>query len=395
MTRRQLGRLICALGVAQIISWGSLFYSIAVLGESMRADLGVSGTWLFGAFTAGLVCSGLVSPLVGRTIDTRGGWLVLSAGSLIAALSLLVLSQAEGIPALFVGWGLAGVAMAACLYDPAFATLHQLTGKAYRRSVTALTLFGGFASTVFWPLSQFLLDRVGWRVTFELYALLHVIVCLPLHAWLVARPTVIDALSPGAEEGTADIAQRAGRTSFVLLAIALSIASFVAAGLSAHLIVLFRSSGIEAQTAVWIASLIGPMQVAGRIVELVFSRQLRPLAVGSLAFGLMALAMLLLNMVDRFGGLAWLFAAVYGWSNGILTIVRGTVPAELFGRKGYGALLGRLALPSFVCKAFAPLAVSLVLVGAQERSLGLYAMLGLAFAAVLAYQLALALRTRA
>jgi len=361
----------------------------------MRAELGVSGTWLFGAFTDGLVCSGLVSPRVGRTIDTRGGWLVLSAGSLIAALSMLVLSQAQGIPALFVGWGLAGVAMAACLYDPAFATLHQLTGKAYRRSVTALTLFGGFASTVFWPLSQFLLDRVGWRVTFELYALLHVVVCLPLHAWLVGRPTVIDASSPAADDATPDITQRAGRASFVLLAIALSIASFVAAGLSAHLIVLFRSSGIEPQTAVWIASLIGPMQVAGRIVELVFSRQLRPLAVGSLAFALMALAMLLLNMVDRFGGLAWLFAAVYGWSNGILTIVRGTVPAELFGRKGYGALLGRLALPSFVCKAFAPLAVSLVLAGAQERSLGLYAMLALALGAVVAYQLALALRTRA
>ena len=157
---------------------------------------------------------------------------------------------------------------------------------------------------------------------------------------------------------------------------------------------LFKSSGIEALTAVWIASLIGPMQVAGRIVELVFSRQLRPLAVGSLAFGLMALAMLLLNMVERFGGLAWAFAAVYGWSNGILTIVRGTVPAELFGRKGYGTLLGQLALPSFVCKAFAPLAVSLVLVGAQERSAGLYGMIGLALAAVIAYQLALALRTR-
>ena len=132
MTRRQLGRLICALGVAQIISWGSLFYSIAVLGESMRADLDISGTWLFGAFTAGLVCSGLASPLVGRMIDTRGGWLVLSAGSLLSALALVLLSQAHGMVALFVGWGLAGVAMAACLYDPAFATLHQLTGDAYR-----------------------------------------------------------------------------------------------------------------------------------------------------------------------------------------------------------------------------------------------------------------------
>jgi hypothetical protein len=150
LTRGQLGRLICALGVAQIISWGSLFYAIAVLGESMRAELGISGTSLFGAFTFGLVCSGLASPIAGRVIDTRGGWLVLSAGSVLSALAMAILSQAHGLVALFAGWGLAGVAMAACLYDPAFATLHQLTGQAYRRSVTALTLFGGFASTVFW-----------------------------------------------------------------------------------------------------------------------------------------------------------------------------------------------------------------------------------------------------
>ena len=156
-----LARLISALGVAQIISWGTLFYAIAVLGDAMRDELGISATWLFGAFTVGLLLSGIVSPAVGRLVDARGGRFVLSWGSIVGALSLAILALARDYATLFVGWALAGVAMAACLYDPAFATLHQLTGARYRRAVTALTLFGGFASTVFWPLSQWLLDGVG------------------------------------------------------------------------------------------------------------------------------------------------------------------------------------------------------------------------------------------
>src|SRR6186713_2856424 len=158
-----LWRRTCALGVAQIVSWGTLFYTIAVLGASMRADTGVSELWLFGSFTAGLFLSGIASPLVGRDIDARGGRRTLVTGSLLAALASCVLGSAQGPVTVLAGWLLPGVAMAACLYDPAFATLHQIAGASYRRSVTALTLFGGFASTVFWPLSQFLLDTLGWR----------------------------------------------------------------------------------------------------------------------------------------------------------------------------------------------------------------------------------------
>lgn len=176
-----LWRRVCALGIAQIVSWGTLFYTIAVLGAAMRADTGVSDLWLFGSFTAGLFLSGVVSPFVGRQIDAFGGRRVLAAGSLLGAAACAVLAAAQGPLSLAAGWLLAGVAMAACLYDPAFATLHQIAGLSYRRAVTALTLFGGFASTVFWPLSQYLLDTVGWRQTFAIYAALHLALCLPLH----------------------------------------------------------------------------------------------------------------------------------------------------------------------------------------------------------------------
>ena len=180
-----LWRRVCALGVAQIVSWGTLFYTIAVLGTAMRSATGTGELWLFGSFTAGLFVSGLVSPIVGRQIDVHGGRPVLAAGSLLAGLACVVLAVAQGPVMLAAGWLLAGVAMAACLYDPAFATLHRMAGPSYRRAVTALTLFGGFASTVFWPLSQYLLDTVGWRAAFAIYAGLHVLVCLPLHWWSV------------------------------------------------------------------------------------------------------------------------------------------------------------------------------------------------------------------
>ena len=183
----RLKRLIPALGVAQIISWGTLFYAIAVLGESMRNDLALSSTWLFGAFTLGLLLSGAASPIAGRLVDAKGGRFVLAWGSVIAALALATIASAGDAVSLFMGWALAGIAMAACLYDPAFVTLHQLTGSRYRSAVTVLTLFGGLASTVFWPASQWLLDAMGWRDTLWIYSALHLGVCLPLHLVFVPK----------------------------------------------------------------------------------------------------------------------------------------------------------------------------------------------------------------
>ena len=168
------------LGIAQIISWGSLFYPIAVLAAAIRRDLDISEIGVFGSFTVGLFVSGLAAPVAGRLVDTRGGRFTLSAGSALGALALAVLALAQGTATLVVGFAIAGLAMAGCLYDPAFATLHAISGTAYRKAVTALTLFGGFASTVFWPLSQFLLDAYGWRTAFGVYAVLNLVVCMPL-----------------------------------------------------------------------------------------------------------------------------------------------------------------------------------------------------------------------
>jgi hypothetical protein len=393
-TTIRLTRLIPALGVAQIISWGTLFYAIAVLGDAMRGELGISATWLFGAFTVGLLISGIVSPAVGGLVDAKGGRFVLSLGSVLGAVALASIASARGLPMLFLGWALGGVAMAACLYDPAFATLHQLTGTSYRRAVTVLTLFGGFASTVFWPASQWLLDSVGWRETLWIYSALHLAVCLPLHLGFVpahAAGAAVDvgiAVDADAAPSVAEPRPTAGRASYVWLAAAFSVAAFLAATLSAHLIALLKAADLTARDAVLVSSLIGPMQVLGRIAEFTFARRLSPLSVGALAFGLMTAGLACLALIDGLSAMAFAFAVLYGWSNGVMTIVRGTVPAVLFGRRNYGALLGRLALPAFIAKAVAPVAFTLVLVANLPRDVALWSLVLAAVLAQVAYRLA-------
>jgi predicted MFS family arabinose efflux permease len=382
MTGVNLRRIVPALGVAQIISWGTLFYAIAVLGHPMRDAIGTTDVWLFGSFTAGLFLSGVVSPWVGRRVDAGHGRRVLASGSALGTLACATLAVSNSVPVMLVGWLLAGVAMAACLYDPAFATLHRAAGAHYRRAVTVVTLFGGFASTVFWPLSQYLLDTVGWRNALLVYALLHVGLCLPLH--LLVTPPPVDETARAAEVQPSVAAAHAP-AAFAWLAAAFSIAAFLAAALAAHLIGLLTARGLGARDAVLIGSLIGPMQVAGRLMEMAFGARVSPRAVGFLAFGLMALALALLPLVGNAWILALAYALVYGWSNGVMTIVRGTVPAELFGSRGYGALLGRLARPQFICKAAAPVMLTFVFLLDPQRTLALAVLALLALLALVAY----------
>jgi len=381
--------VVPVLGIAQIISWGSLFYPIAVLGGAIRDDLGISDIAVFGAFTVGLFVSGLAAPAAGRLVDTRGGRFTLTSGSAIGALALAALALAQGTITLTIGFVLAGVAMAGCLYDPAFATLHGISGSAYRKAVTALTLFGGFASTVFWPLSQFLLDLYGWRTTFSAYAVLNLLVCVPMHLWILSPGP--GKVPHGPVQGDATVAQRpASPAVFRWLAASLALAAFLSSALSAHVIGLLTSSGLTARDAVLVSSLIGPMQVAGRVAEFAFAGHLRPLTVGTLAFGLFAAALLVLTQVHGLWIVALAFAGMYGWSNGVMTIVRGTVPGELFGHRQFGALLGRLARPQFVAKAIAPLALTLVFAIDPARTLSLYALAIIGIAALVAYRRALA-----
>ncbi len=346
-----LWRTVSLLGVAQIISWGTLYYTLTVLAAPIREEIGFSDLTIFGAFTIGQLVSGVVAPFVGRRIDQAGGRSVMTLGSLAAAVALTVVAIARD-PILFtIGWMIAGSAMAACLYDPAFATLHQITPNHYRRAVTGLTLFGGFASTVFWPLSHELAGAWGWRYALIAFALLHVFICAPIHRFAIPSPRHTSSTA----DNPAGIEHHYARNRrFMWLAMSFAAATFVFSAMSAYMVSALGTRGFTVEQAVWIGALIGPMQVLARVIEWFFARRISAIGVGFTACALALLGMLLLNIVPPGLGFGVLFALCYGASNGILTIARGTVPTELFGSQQQGALLGALARPSFIAKALAP-----------------------------------------
>lgn len=378
---------ITALGVAQIISWGSLFYAIGVLGAAMRRDLAVSELFLFGTFTVSLLVSGTLAPIAGRLIDARGGRAALMLGSALGALAMATLALATHPAALVAGWLIAGAAMAFCLYDPAFATLGQHTGARYRRAVTLLTLFGGFASTVFWPLSHLLMEAWGWRTTLAIYAGLHAFLCLPIHARFVparfrSLPHEAAEAPPGDSPALRDPRLKWLTTSFAL-------ATFVFGVIAVHLISLLTTAGLTAAQAVTVSMLVGPMQVAGRVIEFGFSGRVRAVTVGLVAFALMLVALVALIAVDGFGAAALLFVVAYGCGNGVLTIVKGTAPAELFGRSGFGSLLGHLSRAGLYAKALAPATFTGLLTLGLTRNAALAALASVSLAGMFSYAMAL------
>ena len=357
MTPSTVWRLVPALGVTQIISWGTLYYSIAVLGASIREELGISSATLFGAYSLSLLLSAIVAPVVGRAIDRYGGRAVMSAGSATAALALCCISYVHSVLALYVAWAFAGLAMAMTMYDAAFATLSQHSGDRYRKALTALTLMGGLASTVFWPASLKGLEWFGWRQTMMGFALLQVAVCLPLHLAFVPRGMSPDASGKaGAGLAPGTLPQRARRGAFIALAIALALNGFIVSVLTVHLITVLQGKGLALETAVWVGSFFGPMQVTGRIVEFAFGRRFSSRIIGVAALSLLVAAIAVLLALSGSVALALVFAVLFGFSNGVVTIVRGTVPAELFGRAGYGSTLGNLAAPALFARAVAPFA---------------------------------------
>lgn len=348
----------------------------------MQQDLQVTSSMLFAAFTLSLFISGVAAPAVGGLMEAHGARLVLCSGSVLAMLALCLLGAARGPVSLFAAALLAGFAMSACLYDAAFMALNQIAGEGYRRSVTGLTLFGGFASTVSWPMSQWLMATAGWREALLFYALLQLLVCLPLHAFLLPPN--------GRKHGSLPDrpASRRPPPDIAWLALAFASGSFVLSVLSVHLIGMFRAAGLSDAQAVMIAALVGPMQVLGRLLELGMGRNTRPVHVGTMTFTAMILGMTALCLLDGSTRLAYVVAALYGISNGLMTIVRGIVPAELYGRDDYTKLLGRLARPAFIARALAPFGFTLALASLGQAPTMLL-LLAISVVASMAYWLAM------
>jgi hypothetical protein len=298
---------------------------------------------------------------VGRLTDRIGGRSVMTAGSLFAALGLAVIGLFPHPITYVAGWLLLGIAMRLATYDAAFASLTQIAGSGARRAISYLTLFGGLASTVFWPVSHYLSLSVGWSETLLVYAVLHLAVCLPIH-WAVLGGARGD--DPGETAGHEPAMLAPGparRRAMALFAAAVALNGLVFSAISAHALPLFAGLGFAGDQAVFMAALIGPAQVASRMGEILLGRRITPMQLGLIAFGLLPVAIAGFAL----SGFAWqgalLFAVLYGASNGLVTIAKGAVPLKLFGTRGYGEILGIIAAPNLVLNAAAPLLFALLL----------------------------------
>jgi len=352
---------VLALGITQITAWGTSFYCLGVLAAPISQDTGWSRGFVFLGFTVALLAMGLVSSTVGRAIDKYGGRAVMTLGTVLVSVGLFALGHVRSEPAYLAVWAFLGLGMRLCLYDAAFAALVQVAPSRGRKAISYLTLFGAFASSVFWVIGHALNQRLGWRQTLVLFALINLAVCLPLHWFGLARRESpgrgpAPAGAPPASPDDPPLEGRARSVAIVLFALVMSLNGFVFGVISVQLVPLLEAAGLATAAAVWVASMKGVAQFGGRVVEIVFARNLRAVTVGRIAVGILPPSLLLL--LGGTGSLPMVvaFTLLMGASQGVITIVRGAVPLVMFGAKGYGAVLGVIATPVLIVNAASPTA---------------------------------------
>lgn len=367
-----------ALGITQITAWGTSYYCLGVLAKPIVAETGWAMTTVFLGFSVALLVMGFISTWIGRLIDRIGARAVMTIGTIIVSAGLLALSQVHDVASYFAAWAVLGIGMRCCLYDAAFAALVQVAPTRGRKAISYLTLYGAYASTVFWVIGHYLNDAYGWRGTLIIFAAINLAVCLPLN-WLgLSRRETTEGTGPVTNAATSPdgpvLEGRMRVIGIILFALIMSINGFVFGVISLQLVPLLEAAGLVGATAVWVASLKGHGQFAGRLVEIFFGRNLKAMTIARIAIGVVPASLLLLFA----RGELWLlvaFTLLLGASQGVITIVRGAVPLALFGTTGYGAVLGLIATPILLVNAFSPTIFAL-LVEQFGWQTSLYALLG-------------------
>lgn len=365
--------IISALGVTQIFAWGTSYYLPAVLAAPIVTDTGWSLTWVVGGLSLGLLTAGIVSPFVGGAIARRGGRPVLAVSAGLLATGLLALALAHSLPVFLLAWLVMGLGMGAGLYDPAFATLGRLFGEGGRSAITTLTLFGGFASTVCWPLSAFLEGRLGWRGACFVYAAVQIAVALPIYLFVLPRQARRPAITPAPPVAapramSAPAIPRSGL--FLLLATTITLASIISTVMSVHLLTILQGKGLALAAAVSLGALVGPSQVAARTIEMFIARFHHPIWT-KLAATLLVTA----GLATLWTGTPILTLALvlYGAGIGLESIARGTLPLAIFGPERYPVIMGRIAMPSLIAQAAAPSIGGLLLeIGGIDGALAIF-----------------------
>jgi MFS family permease len=380
--KRSNAGAIWALGVTQIIGYGTLYYSFSILAPSIAAEFAIGVEWIYGFMSLALLAGGIIAPYAGALADKHGAARVLSLGSIGAAISLTTCGLAHNAWQFLGGVILLELASAFVLYATAFALLAQATGPRAQRSITYLTLIAGFASTIFWPLTIWLLQVMDWQQIYFLFAGMNLLICLPLHFWLsrfartAAAPAIVAATTP--------LPASQANFIFPLVVLGFSLAGFVSAATLFHVVPILGLLGTGA-SGVFVATLFGPAQVASRLINMVFGQDLPApiLAVISATMMPVAIATLALSAPSVPGAMA--FAITFGLGSGLFSIVSGTLPLALFGGAGYGKRLGWISMGRLCLSSIAPFALSVTL-GAigPKPSLWLLALAGTACVAVFA-----------
>ena len=352
MDRRRLG-VVAALGTTQTLAWGSSYYLPAILADPIARDLGISSIWFFAAFSASLVISGLLGPRVGREIDRVGGRQVLCASNVMLAAGLALLGALTSLWTMSAAWLLLGIGMGLGLYDAAFGALGRIYGSDARSAITGITLIAGFASTVGWPLSTLGLQTIGWRENCFAWAAAHILIGLPLNLLLPQTERAAASVGPVVKPHIA-----IDRT-MVLLSFAFAAAWTVTSAMAAHLPRIVEAFGATPAQAVFSGMMIGPAQVAARIMEASVLGRLHPLFSTRLACVTHPIGAAVIAIFG--GGAASAFTLLHGAGNGILTIARGTLPLAIFGPENYAYRLGLIGAPSRIAQAAAPLAFGLLI----------------------------------
>ncbi|MDO9413725.1 MAG: MFS transporter [Pseudolabrys sp.] len=344
--------VVAALGIGQIFAWGTSFYFPAVFATAIVADTGWSLWYVVSGTSIGLLVGGLISPKVGALIDRHGGRPMLMASSLFYAVGLAGVGLAPNLPVFLLSWAVIGMGMGTGLYDAVFAALGRMYGSEARGPITNLTLFGGFASAVCWPLSAFLIDHMGWRAACLVFVAIHLCLVLPLQMYVV-RPARRVAPTIQAEQAAPASATPIDNEGliFALVALVMSMTAGIGAIVLVNFLIFIQATGVDYAAAIALGTLFGPAQVVARVIESLFGKRYHPIWTMVASCVLMALGLMLL--FGQFPVLI-LVILIYCAGYGIFWIGRGTLPLALFGPVRFPRLMGKIAFPSLIVQALAP-----------------------------------------
>ncbi|NNH41853.1 arsenite efflux MFS transporter ArsK [Rhizobium laguerreae] len=351
---------IVALGLTQIIGYGSLYYSFSILAPAMARDLNWSSEWIFGALSAALLIGGLAAPTMGKWIDRFGAGRVMAGGSAIAAAALVACALSSGKVAFVVSLIAIETASNLVQYGAAFALLVQIKPQVAQRSITYLTLIAGFASTIFWPITTALHERLSWQEVYLAFAALNLLICLPIHAWLSFNVTKSKKEAATAKHVEPSIPPSIRTPAFVLMVTGFALESFVNAALLVHMVPVLSALGLGAM-AVMVGTLFGPSQVLSRFTNMMLGGGLSQTTLALISAFLLpaALAILIVTAPSVPGALV--FAVVFGLGSGLSSIVQGTLPLELFGSEGYGQRQGQVLAIRLVVSSTAPFVLAFMM----------------------------------